>query len=337
MRRGPTQGELSMTELDRRSFLKTSAAGRGALRWAGRSRACSPSPAFANHTVLVPAPDLRDGEDPPARAPGFSYRSFHDTEYPAQSMILDDGRRAPRTPRRHGAFDGARRRRDPGPQPREWPGLGSPVQVNSSIYDASAWAARRPCSSASGVSRRSAIASLTGTLMNCSGGPMPWGSWITCEETVNGPTSATTSPAPAPGGTDPGPFTNIQNPQFEKPHGYIFEVPDQRLTRRRADHARGPVRPRGGRLGPASTGELYLTEDNFSFPSGFYQYLPRRPARRAGRIGRRGQLHMLKVKGRPTPTSRQHQVAGTTFEVEWVDIDQPDFDAGTPPRASRRR
>lgn len=29
--------------------------------------------------------------------------------------------------------------------------------------------------------------SLNGTQMNCSGGPMPWGSWITCEETVNGP------------------------------------------------------------------------------------------------------------------------------------------------------
>ena len=29
--------------------------------------------------------------------------------------------------------------------------------------------------------------SLNGTQMNCSGGIMPWGSWVTCEETVNGP------------------------------------------------------------------------------------------------------------------------------------------------------
>ena len=28
---------------------------------------------------------------------------------------------------------------------------------------------------------------INGTQMNCSGGPMPWGAWVTCEETVNGP------------------------------------------------------------------------------------------------------------------------------------------------------
>ena len=30
------------------------------------------------------------------------------------------------------------------------------------------------------------FASLTGTIVNCAGGPTPWGSWITCEETVAG-------------------------------------------------------------------------------------------------------------------------------------------------------
>ena len=41
----------------------------------------------------------------------------------------------------------------------------------------------------------SAWTGLNGTMMNCSGGQMPWGAWITCEETVNGPDVAPTSPA----------------------------------------------------------------------------------------------------------------------------------------------
>ena len=32
-------------------------------------------------------------------------------------------------------------------------------------------------------------ASLSGTVRNCAGGPTPWGSWLTCEETVSGPAS----------------------------------------------------------------------------------------------------------------------------------------------------
>src|SRR5258706_1987081 len=44
--------------------------------------------------------------------------------------------------------------------------------------------------------------SLAGTTRNCAGGPTPWNSWITCEETVVGP-----------------------DDEIEKEHGYTFEVP----------------------------------------------------------------------------------------------------------------
>ncbi len=46
--------------------------------------------------------------------------------------------------------------------------------------------------------------SLSGTSSNCAGGPTPWGSWLSCEETLG---------APALGNT------------LRRRHGYIFEVP----------------------------------------------------------------------------------------------------------------
>ena len=55
--------------------------------------------------------------------------------------------------------------------------------------------------------------SLAGTVRNCAGGPTPWGSWLTCEETFS-----TGS-------------TGIK-------HGYVFDVP-ARLSHRLRDGATG--------------------------------------------------------------------------------------------------
>jgi secreted PhoX family phosphatase len=110
-----------------------------------------------------------------------------------------------------------------------------------------------------GVVRRNWV-SCNGTQMNCSGGEMPWGSWITCEETVNGP--------------DVGPdFTGVSNAPLQEKHGYIYEVPAY------GRRSRGPIRS-AGRFAHESVafspvdGWLYMTEDNFGFPSGFYRYRP---------------------------------------------------------------
>ena len=106
-----------------------------------------------------------------------------------------------------------------------------------------------------------AYTSLNGTMMNCSGGQMPWGAWITCEETVNGP--------------DVGPdFTGASNIPLTKPHGFVFEVPAGGQSDRRADHAAPAASPTRPWRSTRATGYLYLTEDNFGFPSGFYRYRP---------------------------------------------------------------
>ena len=156
--------------------------------------------------------------------------------------------------------------------------------------------------------------SLNGTQMNCSGGPMPWGSWITCEETVNGPDV----------GND---FTDQDNSLLEQKHGYVFEVPVGGRARPE------PVRNAGRFAHEAAaydkqTNAVYLTEDNFGFASGFYRYLPPTNPMRRRRLDDGGRLQMLAVAGRSNidlagVTGPAPEV-GSSYAVEWVDIDEPD-------------
>jgi hypothetical protein len=173
-------------------------------------------------------------------------------------------------------------------------------------------------------------ASLSGTQMNCSGGHMPWGSWITCEETINGYDVADdftrNPPPPAPPAP---PLTYIQNARLQKNHGFIFEVPaNGDATAEPITHAgRFPHEsvawdPRGG--------VLYLSEDNFAFPSGFYKYVPPEDPKRVGRLLDGGRLYMLKVVGVNNADLAVHLADGTSFAVEWVEIDEPTFDFGRP-------
>ena len=354
-----------MTELDRRSFLKRgAAASAGAAVLGGPFAGFVAAPAAARRRgphdpdpVLVDTPDMADGVVRLSLPAGFQYRSFQPSSRTAP-LILDDGSKLPGRhdgmaafSTGHGHHDGHREHdghhhdghhhdghhhdsilirnheENGAGVAQSWGAPGVPV------YDT----ATRGGTSTVRVTGEGVVqesyGSLCGTQMNCSGGEMPWGSWVTCEETVNGYDVGDDFTRTPPGGTDPGPFTNATNSQLQKRHGYLFEVPV---------HGEASAEPitQAGRFAHESvawdphTEALYLSEDNFAFPSGFYKYVPPANPRRAGRLVDGGKLYMLKVKGVTNADLARHQQRGATFNVEWVRIDQPDFDFGRPAAGS---
>lgn len=140
--------------------------------------------------------------------------------------------------------------------------------------------------------------SISGTQVNCAGGPTPWGSWLTCEETTEG----------IAGGR-------------EKNHGYVFEIP--------AD-ATGEVAPVAltamGRFSHEAVavdtnfGHVYQTEDAGT-SSGFYRYIPNQ----LGNMASGGRLQMLALDGRPQYNSTGGGTpVGVPLPAIWVDIADPD-------------
>jgi secreted PhoX family phosphatase len=163
---------------------------------------------------------------------------------------------------------------------------------------------------------------LAGTQMNCAGGVMPWGSWIACEETINGPDVfddfTRNIPNPAPAGEQ----TYIQNKELTKTHGYLFEVPVSGTASAQPITHAGRFSHEATAFDPIA-GSLFLTEDDFGYGSGFYRYDPPADPRAAGRVLDGGTLWMLAIVGKPQANLSGAQQRNRRYRVRWVEIENP--------------
>lgn len=143
--------------------------------------------------------------------------------------------------------------------------------------------------------------SLAGTVRNCAGGPTPWNSWITCEETVE-----------------------LAGEELDKNHGFNFEVPAS-ATPKLAEpiplKAMGRFNHEAIAVDPVS-GIIYETEDRPD--SLIYRFIPTEP----GKLAKGGQLQALVFVDEKSIDTRNWKEAkvptGKRFAVRWVDIENVD-------------
>ncbi|MFK7760067.1 MAG: alkaline phosphatase PhoX [Phycisphaerales bacterium] len=161
--------------------------------------------------------------------------------------------------------------------------------------------------------------SLAGTERNCAGGPTPWGSWISCEETAS-----------------------IKGERFEHDHGYCFEVPattEPEIADPKPMLGLGRFMHEAVCIDPTS-GIVYLTEDRHD--GVLYRFVPDVKPAKAGDLLGPGKLQALKAIGNDSLDTRnwdaQRVAVGQSIPCGWITLDHIDspkddlrfraFDAG---------
>lgn len=282
-------------KISRRDWLRSAAAlpawsamrGLQSLAWDRRAE-------IAGYGALQPTRAVNTGEILLALPDGFQYTAFGRT-----GDVMSDGLPTPRDHDGMAAFlvgDEVRLVRN-----HEVVGLGQPIAPGGPSYDAVAAGGTTTLviDPRTRLPVRSFV-SLSGTLINCAGGPTPWGSWISCEETTYGPGRG-----------------------FRQRHGYCFEVP----AAANSPVEPVPLRAMGRFVHEAiavdpDSGIVYMTEDNDGYVSGFFRFIPHQP----GRLAAGGRLQMMSVRGAPNYDTRSGQDPGRMLRVDWVDIPDPDPD-----------
>ena len=290
-----------MSSIDRRSFLKTTAAAAAAVPFhnlLSRTEGLTPGASArefrtAGYGALVDAVDETTGLPLLKLPEGFRYVTFG-----WAGDVMSDGQRIPNRQDGMAAF-GAGPGRVRLVRNHE-SDLGTPF--SRAAYDPHAAGGTTTLEFDTRAGKfMTAYGSLSGTLRNCAGGPTPWGSWLTCEETTQ--------------------FTRV-------PHGYVFEVPADGMGDPTPIRDMGRFSHEAIAVDPV-TGYIYETEDPgasiISFfgsghKSGFYRFVPNV----SGQLSAGGQLFMLKVRRRSKVDLGNDYANGTTFDVEWVPIARPD-------------